>query len=348
MPIENQEDTTLSEDLAAAFKEVESSNEEQKVEGRARDESGKFVAKEGETEVEAAARLQPKKEEPAKEEGTPKTEEQTAQPLLTADKAPSGWGPAAREKWGTIPEDIRKEILRREEASVVGVRQLQERYSPLENFFKPLEPFAMEARQLGADAGQYIAQTMATERVLRTADVPTKFQTILQIADQYGVPLRDIINQSVGAEVLGKASPQNGQQFNIPPSVQAELEASRKWREDFEAARVNNEIAAFANGKEFFDDVHMTMATLMETGQATTLQDAYDSACWAVPSVREVLLQRQAAGKKTEELKGQQKAAAGASVKPNGSLDVKADDDEDDDLGDTVRKAWTSSNTGRV
>jgi hypothetical protein len=343
-------ETSIEDDIRAAMEQVEGGDETKETE-RERDESGKFVAKEGETETEAAARLQPegektetKVEETKTTEGEPPKE---GEHLLTEDKAPRGWAPAIREKWGTIPEDIRKEIIRREEASAVGVRQLQEGYAPMEQFVNSIAPYIQEAKQNGVAPEAYIGGVLASERILRKADLPSKFQEILRIADQYGVPLRDIINTSVGAEVLTKPQ-QQGQQY-VPPQVAQELAEARQWREQFEQRSINNELAAFATGKEFYEDVRANMAVFVEGGQAKSLQEAYDMACWSTPAVREVLLQRQGQEKQKTELETRQKAAAGASPKPKGEIDVKVEENpEDDDLQATVRAAFMAATSGRV
>jgi len=347
-------ETSLEDDIRAAMGEVEKADDKEieSAPERPRDEKGKFVAKEGETETEAAARLQPEAEkkpdatetkEPAPTEG-----QQQEAHLLTEDKAPRGWAPAIREKWGTIPEEIRKEILRREEASAIGVRQLQENYAPLEQFVGSIAPFIQEARQNGVAPDQYIGSVLASERILRRADLPTKFQEILRIADQYGVPLRDIINASVGQEVLTK--PQQQAQQYVPPQVAQELAEARQWREQFEQRSITNELNAFSQGREFFEDVRSTMALYVESGQAKSLQDAYDAACWATPAVRDVLLSRQGKQQEQTDLQKRQEAAAGASVKPKGEVDVKVGDkdDDDDDIAATVRKAFAESATGRI
>ncbi len=340
---EDNTELSLNDEIRAAMEE--SSGEESSTE-KPRDESGKFTTKYGESEVDAAARLEPKAK-------TPPTEEAPVEPaaggedqqLLTEDKAPRGWSPAAREKWTSIPDDLRKEILRREEASVLGVRQMQEKFAPAENFIRSLEPILNESRGIGVAPEQYMMALASSERLLRTADLPSKFNELLRIADQYGIPLRDIVNQSVGQQVL--AAPQN-RQTAVPTEVQRELNEMRQWREQFENNNVTAEITRFSADKEFFEDVRLKMATFIETGAETTLQAAYDAACWATPAVREVLLARTGQQKQGDYLKARQTAAAGASTKPSGTVDVKVSDDDEDDLASTIRKEYARSATGRV
>lgn len=366
MGTEAEKELTLQEEVAAAFTATEADD----TGGQPRGPDGRFEAKQGEKEVDAAARLEPEdgkqktgqpKEEGKQESGQQKTppeggetkppvegeqaKQETGQPLLTQDKAPQGWTPAIREKWGTIPEDIRKEILRREDAVAVGVRQLQERFAPYETFANALAPFITEASQSGVDPKIYVHNVLASERILRKADIPTKFKELMRIADDYGIPLREVINASVGQEVLQKAQPQQG--GALPPAIQQELTEMRTWRENFETTSIQNQIMAFAEGKEFFGDVKNQMASLLESGAAENLKDAYEAACWANPQVREVMLSRQGKEKKDDDLKNKQQAAAGASAKPAGAVDVKVDEDVDD-LSAVVRSAYNSSATGRV
>lgn len=322
-------ETDLQDDVRAAMEQVSAPEEQVAETSRERGEDGKFKAKAD--EVSAAAKLEP--EAPAATEA-PKDER-----LLTEDKAPRGWSPEAREKWNTIPEDLRQEILRREEASAVGVRQLQERYAPMEGFVGSIKDFIMEARQNNVDPSIYIPSVLATERSLRSGDIPSKFQALLKIADDYGIPLRDVINESVGQKVLGPAQPQQAQQ--VPPEILRELQEMREWREQQQSGSVTAQIQEFAKDKEFFSDVHQSMAAFLDAGTANDLQEAYDAACWANPSIRAVMLQRQG-------IQDQQRLASGAGVRPAGAVAAPDTFDDTDDLADTVRKAFKQGATGRV
>lgn len=308
-----------------------------------------------ETIVETAAKLEPEKKEPVKEEVKEETKEpegdkeegtkepskeegsKEADPLLTQDKAPSGWAPAVREQWATIPAEVRAEILRREEASAQGVRKLNEEVAPMRGFVQQLEPFIKEAFENGQNPGGYIGQVMASERALRNPDQNQRFQALLNIADQYGIPLREVINESVGREVLTKAQPQTSQ---LPPEVAQELAESRKWREQSAEDAVKREIAQFKVGKEFFDDVAPLMGDLMANGSAKDLTDAYEQAIWANPSTRQVLLQRQGTEKQKNDFSDRQKAAADAGVTGKETIAVKTkkDDNSESSIEDDIRE----------
>lgn len=260
------------------------------------------------------------------------------EPVLTQDKAPSGWSPKSRERWAEIPEDLRSEILRREEASAAGVRKLQEETAPMRGFVQALSPFINEAAQNARDPAQYIGNVMVTERVLRTGNPDQKFDALLGIADQYGIPLRQIINKSVGEEIL--KAPEK-QQFSLPPEIQKELEESRRWREEQSRNTNTTQITQFAEKNEFFEDVRVTMANLLEAGSAKTLEEAYEQATWANPEIRSILMERQSKGGKEADLKNAQKRASSANVKNDESLGTRKapKDDKDSSTEDDIRAA---------
>jgi hypothetical protein len=313
---EEQED--VREVLISSMKEVEA-KEDPKVE----DPKGE------DPKVEDPKVEDPKVEDPKVED--PKVEEPT---LLKEDKAPQSWSPAAREKWATIPEDLRKEIIRREEAAAIGVRQINERFTPAAKFTEALDPYIKEAQNGGIDPVGYISSVMQTEKALRTADVKGKFEILMRLADQYGVPLRDVINQSVGQEVI------KPQQPAIPQEVARELEENRRWRAEQETGAARRELESFSANNEFFNDVRMMMADLIQSGVARGLQDAYDQACWTHPSVRQVLLDRKLNEGKQQDLTSRQTSAREVNIPSQGALPVNTKKSDDESLEETIRAAF--------
>jgi len=260
-------------------------------------------------------------------------------------RPPSSWTPKAREDWALIPEHLQREITRREENAANGARSLHTTYAPAKELMDNLHPFFEEVVQLGINPIDHVGSLLQTEKALRTADVPTKFNLLMEMADQFGVPLRDIVNQSVGADVI-KSKPQAQQQAAaIPDEIRQELAEIRAWRAEQETAVVTSEVEQFGAQNEFFSDVRGVMADIIEKGLAQDLQTAYDMAIWSTPSVREVLLSR-TSQPKSDPVLDRQTRAAKASVKSSGAIDVIVDD-ENDSIADTLRKQFNLSN-GRV
>lgn len=330
----------LRNELMSAMKSVEETEdaEKQPTTDTSKEGAGGDVAKDPES---------PKAGTPEGADGEGSGEEKKSEPILKEDKAPQSWSPAAREKWSQIPDDLRKEIIRREEAAAVGVRQLNERFAPAVKFVESLGPILQEARDSGVDPTGYISSVMQTERALRTADTKGKFNVLLSLADQYGVPLREIINASVGQEVLQKGVQPGQPQMTLPPELVRELEESRRWRQEQEGSRVQSEIASFSNGKEFFEDVRGQMADLLQSGVAANLDDAYDKACWADPNIRKVLIERERQGQQRTDISQRQQAAGLVNIPSQGAINVKTGNEEES-LEDSIRAAFRTSSTGRI
>jgi hypothetical protein len=330
-----EEDTSMRDDILESMKALEST-EEPKSAGK--DEGDPAPAPAPEPEKEESS-------EPEQQELPLAAEKKEDDGEWSPERPPSSWTPTAREKWKDLPEDIRKEIVRREEASVRGVRQLQERMEPVQKFASDMAPIFGVAKEVGLHPLQYMGSLVQSERTLRTAPPQAKFQEILRIAEQYGVPLRDIINKSVGEEILQAAVPQRGV---VPPEVNSRIQQlEARQRQEIEAAQIR-EIKAFASDKEFFNDVRETMANLLESGTAQDLADAYEKACWATPEVRAVMIQRERGQSAQTSLQQRQAAArqVGAPASGAGKLSVKTSN-EDESIEDTIRAAWGAS-AGRV
>lgn len=343
-------ETTIQEDMAAAISELEGKDgvreavEKLEPTKQEREPDGKFKPKEKDV---VAAKEEEKTELEVKEPVVAKEEQQPlgGEKILQEDKAPSGWTPKAREEWAALPETVRQEILRRDEDSVKGIRQLQEQMAPYTQFAQTLDPFIREAISNRTDPGQYIGNVMQAERRLRSGTPEERFSSLVEIAESYGIPLRKIINDAVGQEIV--PHPSLVPKTQLPPEVQRELEEAREFRQTMTQtqAQTNQKlIDDFKVDKEFFEDVRDDMAVLMEAGRATTLQDAYDKACRMNSAVFDVIQER---GSKPP-LADKQKAAAKLHGTSSNSAETGKDEfDDDDDLGDTVRKAMAKA-AGRI
>src|SRR5690606_5667625 len=157
---------------------------------------------------------------------------------------------------------------------------------PIRQFTESLGAVIQEATGLGVAPAQYIHNLAAAERGLRTGAPEQKFETLLALADQYGIPLRQAINGSAGKELL----PARQQPAQLPPEVLRELEEARQFRTTYQAQTVQQQVTEFSKGKEFFEDVREQMAALFDSGQASDLSEAYDKAVWLHPEVRQVLI----------------------------------------------------------
>ena len=246
---------------------------ETSAEQRARDESGRFAAKE-------------KVPEP-----TPPVEE--AKPI----KAPSSWKPAAQEAYlkaergeALTPEEVRiltNEANRRESDFHRGVEEFKTHAQKARAYEAVIAPYQQTFQQLGVDAPTAIGALLKADHTLRYSDPATKAQYFQQLAQQYGVNLEQIQNPP-------QYDPQTQylmQQLNELRQTQAQWHNSIQQQEQ---TRANQELEQFSSaGNAHFDAVRNDMADLLETGKATSLQDAYEKAVWMNPDIRQSLIEQQ-------------------------------------------------------
>ena len=250
-----------------------------------------------------------------------------------------------REKWGTLAQDFRQEIIRREQAAMDGVQRLHDQYKGASELANAVGQFGEYMDSLGVhNRAEAVSSVLATERALRVAPPAQKIQILMQLADDYGLQgFREVVERG-----MGTPAPLGAPQYaaSAPPAVLAELADMRAWRSNFEQSAVVGEMDRFASdpSNEFFSDVRGRMADLFESGQAQTLKDAYDQAIWTTPAVREVLLSRQMTTQQAADLQTRQKMAGAASVPASGRL--LAAGKESDDIDDLLREAWNAAARG--
>lgn len=156
-----------------------------------------------------------------------------------------------------------------------------------------LEGYREQFAREGVDEGALIKQLLAANNFLATQ--PEK--ALKWLADSVGVDLAQV------------AAPQ--QQEYVDPQIatlQAEIQQLRGFiqqqqqgQQQAHQAGIRSQIDAFAAEKDeggnalrpHFEAVKPTMARMLQTGEANTLQEAYDKAIWATPKIRQELLKQQ-------------------------------------------------------
>lgn len=267
-----------------------------------RDEHGRFAPKEkadGSERTEAAP-ADPSAESPeVSREGEPEAvsrDENAAQPVSTAP--PPGWSVASKAAWNELPEAVRADIAKREQEVDNGFAQ----YKGMGDLKHYSEAYARN----GATVKQALDGYLEVDRGLAT-DFPG---TIAKICQHYGIN-----PQALAQHYLGQGTQAPAQQDPTAARVaQLEQHIANQQREAERATLQSAEqtITQFAAdpAHPYFENVKATMGHLINTGQATDLNDAYEKACWLHPDTRTQLLKQQAA---VTEKAAQQKRQAAAT-----------------------------------
>ena len=273
-------------------------------------------------------------EAPAAE--TTASEEPAATTTPATDAAPKTWRKEAAATWAALPSEAKNEILKREADIFSGI----ESYKADAGFGKSIKtaitPYEQILRDNNMDPAQTITSLMATHHTLATGTPQARLDLFTRMAKEYGIPLP-----------TGEAS--SGEPPYIDPavaalqtelsSVKSTLEAQTQRAAAEQRNLISKQIDAFATDPSniYWADVADSMAVMLESKQASTLQEAYDKAIWTNPAVRAKEIARQTAeatakaqAASEEKVKAAKQATAanvkasakvGSATTPRGSLD---------------------------
>lgn len=253
-------------------------------EAQARDPNGQFAPKQNDPEPEAAAKPDPL-------------------------APPEGFQDKAQVDWNRLPRSVQEGILARVSATPAA----------------PADPFVETARNL---RGAFEQHGLIPERALPQIVgawqqlVANPRDVLPELAKQFGVEW--------GPPAAAQQPQQQSDQWVDPAMVElrnelAALRAEAQERNRQEQARAAAEQTAlyrttdtklkeFAEGKTDFPMLRHTMGRLLETGEASDLQDAYDKAAWLHPQTRAARMEAQRKEDETKRQAEAEKARAAAAV----------------------------------
>lgn len=301
----------LTEAFAQAEKEDQAPEETpaQKSE-RLRDESGKFVAKPKEKEATA----------PSGEQGaaSPPAPPPAAQPEpVWKTKTPQSWKKDYHEVWQTVPENVREYVWQREEQMKAGVQPLLSKAEQFDAINQVVEPYLPTIKGLGHTVPQVIKTFFEADKILRSGNPQEKLAYIGQIAHNYGVDLSQLTGM---ASQAAPVDPNYGSLQNRLIQLEGRLKVQQEQQEEAERQLLRGEIEKFASapGHEHYETVKPTMATLLQSGAAKDLEDAYTKAVRLDDSLFESLM-RASQAKVIEDKDKVAKTARAAAVSVRGS-----------------------------
>jgi len=309
----------------------------------ARDENGKFKAK----EPEAQQPVQDQGMQPGPKSG----------PKPQGERAPQAWRPEVREHWASLPEPVRAEIARRETEHARFIQESSEARKNYDAMLKTIAPYEAFIRAENSNPIQAIDNLMSTAARLRTGTAPELAQMVAGLVKQFGVGrFGNSFIEQLDSALAGQAPVQDPQQVAIEQVLNQRLAPVQQMLTQFQQAQMaqqqqvtsaaQNEVAQFLSNAEFGEDVREDMADLMETatrrGQNITLQDAYRKACLMNDNVRAVLMQRAKAQGAQQGTQAAQKARS-AAVQVSGAAPVGAMRQDPTDVRSAIEAAIAMS-----
>lgn len=263
-------------------------------------------------------------QQPGDQPGTTAPGQQpTSQPPLPSSQdpnvAPNTWRKEAQALWPSLPLAVREEFRKREADFSRGLQQFRHQAQAFENFRQVAAPFDREFRQANIDPIRHAGELFAVHHRLLTGSPMEKVEVLQTLARQFGVDpsMVDPGNtpyESPEAKFLREQNRVLQNQIRQSQAIQIRQVQSSLEREldQFEADPAN----------VYFAKVGGQMAQLIASGQANSLKDAYEKACWTNPEVRAVLLQQQQASQGQQSQQQARARAAQAATRMNGSAQV--------------------------
>lgn len=280
---EENEEATLHEDLAAAFDELETGEEE---------------VTEAPAPVEDAVATP---EEPIGEQQPeePEQPEQPEQPVEAAkdDKAPVSWAPAEREEWGKIPDNIKAVVHKREREVQNVLQESATARHHLASFSAMIQPYqGVFAAQGIQDPLEGVKGVLQTTAQLQGGTPQTKAETVARLIKDFGVSITDLDNVLVGQPAPSAASEIQDPRLDTLMQQVNGMQSYFQQQGQTEQQRINDETNQFIQANEFASDLRGVMADFMDLAskqnQTLTLQQAYDRAVATRPDIQQILANR--------------------------------------------------------
>lgn len=325
-PADTSAPADVSQETNAAPVEMEDTirNALKEINGRQRDEQGRFTR---------AAAAEP----PAGGDDVPPEQVATEQPIETPvevnnnpdnleftdnsgqkravniSEPPMSWRAEAKAEYAKLPEWAKREAHKREHDFHQGVQQYKAAATFATQIGSEFKPYEALLRSQQWTPQALTRDMMNSHYRLSTGDNASKAAEVVRIAGLYNLSVQDLQSALANPNSVNTTSvPQTPREVI---ELQQRLDRIEQERTQAENASIQEQIRSFeSDGKHpHFKQVATTMGALMKSGQASTMQEAYDKACWAVPEVRAKLqAEQQAAERRTaaEKAAAAKKAAA--------------------------------------
>jgi len=336
---------TIREALTAAVEQVREPDEESvantsaEAEARARDNQGRF----------------------AKPQATEKTADPVASPLaeegaLSRPARPSSWKKDYEEQWNTLDPKLADYINQREREYATGVSTYRQEAERSRHLQQAIEPFMPDLQRHGIEPAQWIRNLGTAHQMLAQGSPQQKLQLFAQLAHDYGVDVRGLINEDGSRAQPSVVDQQSQWMLQQMRQMQGELAHFKTERDQQSQQSLLSEIEKFrADTAKYphFETVRETMAGLLQSGLAQDLSSAYDKAIRMHDDLWQSQQEAQRANAETERQRAAAEAAKAARAKVSsvkGATPSAAPQGAEATKGrrEQLQEAFASAGAGRV
>jgi hypothetical protein len=197
-------------------------------------------------------------------------------------KAPASWKGQAKEVWAALPEQARKEVIRRERQinqTLQETAAIRQEYQAVQQV---AQKYSERLQAWNAQPAQVIDQFMDADQKLSSGPMQSRAAYMAKLITEYGIDISELDTALSGG---GSPAYQPDMEARIAQLVDqrlAPLQQRFQADEQREVQQVAQTIQAMEDNPDYpyFDEVRGEMADLIEMnfkrGEAISLDDAYN------------------------------------------------------------------------
>lgn len=222
-----------------------------------------------------------------------------------ATRAPISWKPGVKEKWNTLPVDVKQEILRREKEMSQFITQNDHHRKFTESFAQIVKPYHHLIQAQNSTPLQAVKNVFNTMAGLTLGNQEQKARIVSEIIQNYGIDVR-ILDQVLSSGVSINQAP--ARTASMDPTIMQALQPVYGFMNEIQQARQQREMRQMQEAealieqhaeKPFFDDLRDDIADLMEIaakrGVDMSIDQAYEKALALNPEMSKIVADRKAA-----------------------------------------------------
>lgn len=301
---------------------VEAAEPEQ-AEQPARDKAGKFAKKEA---VATDSGEPPKDDAEAVEEPASEHDEGEQEPVQSSEtkRPPQALSASIKGKWGEIPEDVKNEFIRLEQASAKGVASLKQDAHIGRELMEEIKPYEALIQSAGGTPKTAVRNLLQTAAILRTGTPAQKQNAVLGIIKEYGIQINSLEPAYEDPYLTEIANLKNQlaamQQAPIQQQESQAISAVESFLNEYDDKGNLKYPLDESLEAEFADEIASVRRKNAGLPDRQVLEQAYERMSWKVPEIRQTLLARQTA---ETEAKRKEKAAQEVAKKQSAAVSVK-------------------------
>ena len=179
-------------------------------------------------------------------------------------------------------------------------RKTGENFNNLVQSYQPI----IAAEGFGHDPIAGFKGLLESIATLRMGNPQQKAEVVSRMIKGYGVDI-DALDTVLSSQISGKPAQQNknaeleamlNQKLAPMQQFMSSIEQQKMQAQEQMYYQTNQEVADFASSHEFYEDVRMQMADLIDVaannGRMLTMEQAYNAACASDPEISKVMQQR--------------------------------------------------------